>query len=98
MWYTMRASLCATVVQQLFKTPLGKRVRGGGYWGVTSEDGRDIAAWIEFAEHLGIQPGGIGGTQRRLGERWEVLSRFEGPAGRWAGLCLAGGRPFSGGG
>src|SRR5829696_6796843 len=27
-------------------TLAGKRVRGGGYWGVTSEDARDIAAWI----------------------------------------------------
>src|SRR5713226_2483950 len=42
-----------------------------------------------------IQPGGIGGTQRRLGECREVSSRFEGPAGRWAGLRLASGRPFS---
>ena len=31
----------------------GKRVRGGGYWGVTSEDARDIAAWIGYAEQLG---------------------------------------------
>jgi pimeloyl-ACP methyl ester carboxylesterase len=34
-------------------TPLGKRVRGGGYWGVTSEDALDIAAWIDYAEQLG---------------------------------------------
>src|SRR5882724_2838345 len=34
-------------------TLLGKRVRGGGYWGVTSEDTRDIAAWIGYAEQLG---------------------------------------------
>jgi pimeloyl-ACP methyl ester carboxylesterase len=34
-------------------TLLGKRVRGGGYWGVTSEDARDIAAWIDYAQHLG---------------------------------------------
>jgi pimeloyl-ACP methyl ester carboxylesterase len=34
-------------------TLLEKRVRGGGYWGVTSEDARDIAAWIEYAEQLG---------------------------------------------
>jgi pimeloyl-ACP methyl ester carboxylesterase len=32
---------------------LGKRVRGGGYWGVTSEGARDIAAWIDYAEQLG---------------------------------------------
>ena len=34
-------------------TLLGKRVRGGGYWGVTSEDARDIAAWIDYAHQLG---------------------------------------------
>jgi len=34
-------------------TLLGKRVRGGGYWGVTSEGARDIAAWIDYAEQLG---------------------------------------------
>ena len=31
-------------------TLLGKRVRGGGYWGITSEDARDIAAWIDYAQ------------------------------------------------
>src|SRR5947208_1747154 len=35
-------------------TLLGTRVRGGGYWGITSEDARDIAAWIGFAEQLGF--------------------------------------------
>jgi len=30
-----------------------KRVRGGGYWGVTSEDAQDIAAWVSFAEQRG---------------------------------------------
>jgi len=34
---------------------LGKRIRGGGYWGVTSEDARDIAAWIDFAEEQGFR-------------------------------------------
>jgi len=34
-------------------TLLGKRVRGGGVWGVTSEDARDIAAWISFAGQVG---------------------------------------------
>jgi pimeloyl-ACP methyl ester carboxylesterase len=33
----------------------GKRVRGGGYWGVTSEDARDLAAWIDFAEERGFE-------------------------------------------
>jgi len=32
-----------------------KRIRGGGYWGVTSEDARDIAAWIDYAERVGFK-------------------------------------------
>ena len=33
---------------------LGKRIRGGGYWGVPSEEVRDLAAWIDFAETQGF--------------------------------------------
>jgi pimeloyl-ACP methyl ester carboxylesterase len=32
-----------------------KRIRGGGYWGVNSEQIRDLAAWIDFAEGLGFR-------------------------------------------
>ncbi len=32
-----------------------KRIRGGGYWGVASEEARDLAAWIDFAEGLGFK-------------------------------------------
>lgn len=32
-----------------------KRIRGGGYWGVASEEVRDLAAWIDFAEDLGFK-------------------------------------------
>jgi pimeloyl-ACP methyl ester carboxylesterase len=32
-----------------------KRIRGGGYWGVASEQVRDLAAWIGLAEQLGFQ-------------------------------------------
>jgi len=31
-----------------------KRIRGGGYWGVASEEVRDLAAWINFAEDRGF--------------------------------------------
>ena len=34
---------------------MGKRIRGGGYWGVGSDQTRDIAAWIDFAESLGFK-------------------------------------------
>jgi len=33
----------------------GKRVRGGGYWGVASDQVRDLAAWIDFAEARGFK-------------------------------------------
>ena len=33
----------------------GKRIRGGGYWGVAREQVRDIAAWIDFAEDRGFK-------------------------------------------
>ena len=33
---------------------LGKRIRGGGYWGVPSDEVKDIAAWIDFAEAQGF--------------------------------------------
>jgi pimeloyl-ACP methyl ester carboxylesterase len=32
-----------------------KRIRGGGYWGVASDQVRDIAAWIDFAEARGFK-------------------------------------------
>src|SRR4029079_15482798 len=33
----------------------GKRLRGGGYWGVASDESRDLAAWIDFAEQKGFK-------------------------------------------
>ncbi len=33
----------------------GKRIRGGGYWGVASEEARDLAAWVDFAEDRGFK-------------------------------------------
>jgi len=33
----------------------GKRIRGGGYWGVASEEVRDLAAWIDVAEDRGFK-------------------------------------------
>jgi len=32
-----------------------KRIRGGGYWGVASEEVRDLAAWIDFAGEQGFK-------------------------------------------
>ena len=33
----------------------GKRIRGGGYWGVASEEVRDLAAWVDFAGDQGFK-------------------------------------------
>ena len=33
----------------------GKRLRGGGYWGVASEEVRDLGAWVDFAEAQGFK-------------------------------------------
>lgn len=32
-----------------------KRTRGGGYWGVTSDEVRDLAAWVDFAGERGFK-------------------------------------------
>ncbi len=32
-----------------------KRIRGGGYWGVASEEVRDLAAWVDFADERGFK-------------------------------------------
>jgi pimeloyl-ACP methyl ester carboxylesterase len=32
-----------------------KRIRGGGYWGIASEQVRDLAAWIDFTEGRGFK-------------------------------------------
>jgi len=33
----------------------GKRIRGGGYWGIASEEVHDLAAWIDFAGERGFK-------------------------------------------
>jgi dienelactone hydrolase len=32
----------------------GKRIRGGGYWGIASDQTNDISAWIDFVESKGF--------------------------------------------
>jgi pimeloyl-ACP methyl ester carboxylesterase len=68
-------------------TLLGKRVRGGGYWGVTSEDARDIAAWIDYAEQLGY------GRVILVGHSagWSSVARYQADSEdhRVAGLIFA---------
>jgi pimeloyl-ACP methyl ester carboxylesterase len=32
-----------------------KRIRGGGYWGIASDEVRDLAAWVDVAESRGFE-------------------------------------------
>src|SRR4051794_2693115 len=68
-------------------TPVGKRVRGGGYWGVTSEDARDITAWIGFVEQLGYKRVALVGHSAG----WASVGRYEADSKdqRVAGLVFA---------
>lgn len=68
-------------------TATGKRVRGGGYWGVTSEDARDIAAWISFAEGLGYSRVALVGHSAG----WASVGRYQADSQdpRVAGLVFA---------
>ncbi len=68
-------------------TLLGKRVRGGRYWGVTSEDARDIAAWIDYAQHLGYSRVILVGHSAG----WSSVARYEADSQdrRVAGLVFA---------
>jgi pimeloyl-ACP methyl ester carboxylesterase len=65
----------------------GKRVRGGGYWGVTSEDALDIAAWVDYAERIGFSKVVLVGHSAG----WASVGRYQAEAGdrRVIGLVLA---------
>jgi pimeloyl-ACP methyl ester carboxylesterase len=52
---------------------LGKRIRGGGYWGVASEEPRDLAAWIDFAEARGFSRVVLVGYSAG----WVVVRRYQ---------------------
>ena len=66
-----------------------KRVRGGGYWGVTSEDARDIAAWVGLAENLGFARVALVGHSAG----WASVGRYQADSQdqRVAGLVFASG-------
>ena len=68
----------------------GKRVRGGGYWGVTSEDARDIAAWIDFAEERGFERVVLVGHSAG----WSSVAAYQSEKqdARVVGMVLASGR------
>jgi dienelactone hydrolase len=75
--------------------PGGKRIRGGTYWGIPSEQVRDIAAWIGFAEGLGFKRIVLVGHSAGANAVREYQAQANDP--RVAGLVLASGdvRPDS---
>ena len=68
---------------------LGRRVRGGGYWGIPSEETRDVAAWIGFAEQRGFATVVLAGHSAG----WAPVVRYQATSRdpRVAGVILASG-------
>lgn len=75
----------------------GNRIRGGGYWGIPSEQVRDIAAWIDFAEKQGFARAVLVGHSAG----WAAVRAYQGETrdSRVVGVVLASGQisPPSGG-
>jgi dienelactone hydrolase len=67
----------------------GKRIRGGGYWGVASEEPRDIAAWIDLAETNGFKRVVLAGHSAGWGAVGSYVAQVQDP--RVVGLVLASG-------
>jgi pimeloyl-ACP methyl ester carboxylesterase len=67
----------------------GKRLRGGGYWGVRSEAVRDIAAWIDFAGDRGFDKVILVGHSAG----WAIVRAYQGEKQdrRVVGVVLASG-------
>jgi len=74
----------------------GKRIRGGGYWGVASEQVRDIAAWIDFSEDHGFKEVVLVGHSAG----WAAVTQYQAEKqdSRVAGVVVASGsvRPGTG--
>jgi pimeloyl-ACP methyl ester carboxylesterase len=68
---------------------LGKRVRGGGYWGVASDEVRDLAGWIDFVEARGFRKAILVGHSAG----WAAVRRYEAETQdpRIVGVVLASG-------
>jgi pimeloyl-ACP methyl ester carboxylesterase len=67
----------------------GRRVRGGGYWGITSEQSRDLAAWVGVAEAHGFSRVVLVGH----GAGWPAVAAYQAAErdSRVAGIVLASG-------
>jgi pimeloyl-ACP methyl ester carboxylesterase len=72
-----------------------KRIRGGGYWGVPSEEVRDLAAWIDLAKDRGFQKVVLAGHS--AGSSAVRSYQAEKQDGRVVGLVLASGAVKVGG-
>ena len=68
----------------------GKRVRGGGYWGLASEEVRDVAAWVDLLESLGFKKVALAGHSAG----WAAVRRYQSQSQdpRVAGLVFASGQ------
>src|SRR4029077_439569 len=66
-----------------------KRVRGGGYWGVPSEQTQDLAAWADFVQRLGFNRIILIGHS----DGWAAVRRYQWQTqdSRVAGLVIASG-------
>ncbi len=67
----------------------GRRIRGGGYWGVASEEPRDIATWIDLAEASGFKRVVLAGHSAGWGAVRSYVDQVQDP--RVVGLVLASG-------
>jgi len=70
-------------------TPFGQRIRGGGYWGVTSDDALDIGSWVDYADHIGFKRVVVVGHSAG----WASVAHYQGETRdpRVIGLVLASG-------
>ncbi len=68
----------------------GRRLRGGGYWGVASDETKDITAWIDFAESQGFDNIILSGHSAG----WAAVRRYQADKQdkRVRGLVLASGQ------
>jgi len=67
----------------------GKRIRGGGYWGVASEEVRDVAAWVDFADERGFKRVVlVGHSAGAAAVRWHEAEKQD---ARVVGVVLASG-------
>lgn len=66
------------------------RIRGGSYWGVTTEQVRDLAAWVDFAQRRGFARVVLAGHSAGTTAVQMYQAQRQDP--RVAGLVLASGR------